>query len=92
MPPNQEEKCSIPERVDVKKAIEIVQSLIPNAGRGLIAREDIKEGELIFSIPRPLIIVVSSAFRGDLNSSKSVSDCELCSNDRLPYSSIARSF
>jgi hypothetical protein len=45
--------------VVVVKAIEITQSQIPNAGRGLFAKEDIEEGELIFTILRPLIIVVS---------------------------------
>ena len=54
-------KTAIPSRVAVKRAIEIAQSHIPNAGRGLFAKEDIKDGELIFTIPRPHIIIVSPA-------------------------------
>ena len=55
------QKTVIPSRVVVKRAIEIAQSHIPNAGRGLFGKENIKDGQLIFTIPRPHIIIVSPA-------------------------------
>ena len=51
-------KEQLPPRVHMEKAIQVQRlSQIPKAGRGLFAREDIKEGELIFAVD-PIIITV----------------------------------
>jgi hypothetical protein len=52
-------KEQLPPRVHMGRAIQVQRlSQIPNAGRGLLAREDIKEGELIFAVD-PIIATVS---------------------------------
>jgi hypothetical protein len=49
----------IPSRVNCQTTIEVRLSEISGAGRGVFALADIKAGELIFSIAKPLVAVVS---------------------------------
>jgi hypothetical protein len=53
-----EDQHEIPSRVDAKKDLKISKSQIHDAGRGLFSREDIKAGELIFTVPQPLLNIV----------------------------------
>jgi hypothetical protein len=50
----------IPKRVSQCVPLKIVESSIPKAGRGLAVEADVKAGDLIFSIPQPLLNIVSS--------------------------------
>jgi hypothetical protein len=68
---------SIPTRVQVNCPIQVAQSTITGAGRGMFAIDrDIKAGELIFSIPRGFLCVVS-CFRS-LNSKYSNANDTFC--------------
>lgn len=49
----------IPDRVAATVPLKIITSNIPNAGRGLAVTAPVKAGELIFSIPDPLLSIVS---------------------------------
>lgn len=50
---------SLPRRVNAAVPLKIATSTIPGAGRGLFVLEDVKAGDIIFSIAEPLICVVS---------------------------------
>lgn len=56
----QQQPLGIPTRVQVNFPVQVAQSSIIGAGRGIFAIDrDIKAGELIFSIPRGFLCVVS---------------------------------
>ena len=48
----------IPSRVNGKIPLRVEESKIPGAGRGVFILKDVKAGELIFSIARPLLSIV----------------------------------
>jgi len=60
--PEEREGTAIPQRVTLNKAIKIAPSLIPKAGRGLVAEDPIQDGEMIFSIAQPMLTYVLSLF------------------------------
>jgi len=48
----------IPSRVKCKIPLRVEESKIPGAGRGVFIFKDVKAGELIFSIDKPLLSIV----------------------------------
>jgi hypothetical protein len=49
---------TIPKRVKCNKRVKIDTSLIPGAGRGMIVRQNVERGDLIFEIEDPMFTVV----------------------------------
>lgn len=52
---------TIPERVQSLVGLEVKRSDIEGAGRGIFVKEDVKEGQVVFHIKRPLLTIVSLA-------------------------------
>jgi hypothetical protein len=48
----------IPSRVNCKIPLKVEKSKIPGAGRGVFILKDVKAGDLIFSIDKPLLSIV----------------------------------
>ncbi|KAE9366686.1 SET domain-containing protein [Stipitochalara longipes BDJ] len=63
---------AFPFNVNSRVPLEIITSTIPNAGRGLALLGEIKKGELIFSISKPLLCIVGDGIE------KVTSTCNNC--------------
>jgi hypothetical protein len=49
---------TIPSRVKSSVSLKIATSNIPGAGRGMFVLGDVAAGDVIFTIPRPLLLMV----------------------------------
>lgn len=57
---NTKSKSDISKHVNANVGMKVGMSAIPHAGLGLFVSEDVKAGEVIFTIEKPLLCIVSS--------------------------------